>query len=246
LSALLPDPVDPADVAARVAAVRSRIARAAAAAGREPAAVLLVAVSKTHPPQAVAAAAEAGVTDVGENRTEELVAKRAALEGVAPGIRWHMIGRLQRRAAGDVVGSDVLVHGVDSRRLVDRLELLAARDDVHQRILVQVNVGDDPAKGGCSLTGVDELVTYARAQPHLVVEGLMTVPPQPPPGTPSGTAARPHFATLREVGERLDLAQLSMGMSGDLEAAVAEGATIVRVGTDIFGPRGDGPWEPLP
>ena len=188
------------DVAQRVAAVRRRIAAAAAEAGRDAADVLLVGVTKTHPPASVRALLAAGVADVGENRSDELVAKRAAL----------------------------------------------LDDQPAQRLLVQVNVGDDPAKGGCSLTEVDELVTYARARSSLDVEGLMTVPPLPSPDTDPVAAARPHFARLREVAERLDLPHLSMGMSADLEAAVAEGATIVRVGTALLGPRGDGPWQPVP
>lgn len=232
------------DVAANVRDVRRRVDEAAAAAGRDGTDVLLVAVAKTHPPASVRAAVAAGVTDVGENRTEELVAKRAALAADDVAVRWHMVGRLRTRAAADVVDAHVLVHGVDRVRLVDRFERLAAREGIVQPVLVQVNVGDDPDKGGCSLHEVDELVTYARAQPHLDVEGLMTVPPLPPTGTTPAAAARPHFATLREVGERHGLRHLSMGMSSDLEAAVGEGATIVRVGTDVFGPRRAGPWTP--
>lgn len=226
------------DAEARVGAVRERIRAAAVRAGRDPQDVTLVAVAKTHPPEVVQAVVDAGVHDVGENRTEELTAKQPLVSGVA----WHHVGRLQTRAANEVVGRDVLVHGVDRRRLVDRLERLAAAQGGRQRVLVQVNVGDDPAKGGCDLSEVEDLVTYAAAQEHLHVEGLMTVPPLPDEGTDPDTAARPHFATLRELRDRLGLRHLSMGMSADLEAAVEEGATLVRVGTDLFGPRGPGPW----
>lgn len=229
-------------VAAGVQQVWQRIAAAATAAGREPSEVTLVAVSKTHPPQLVREAMAAGVTDFGENRVEELVSKQPLVEGA----RWHFVGRLQSRAASDVVGRDVLVHSVGRRKLVDRIERLAAERDVVQRVLVQVNVGDDPAKAGCSLAQVDDLVAYAADQPHVVVEGLMTMPPMPPPDADPNQAARPMFETLSATADRLGLSTTSMGMSADLEAAVAAGATMVRVGTAIFGERNPGPWtDPL-
>lgn len=234
-----------AGIATGVRHVRARVADAARAAGRDPAEVTLVAVGKTHAPALLGAALDAGVTDLGENRVEELVAKRHALADHPGPVRWHMVGRLRTRAANQALDRDVLVHSLDRRRLVDRFERLGAEHDVVQPVLVQVNVGDDPAKGGCGLHEVDELVAYAREQPHLTVEGLMTVPPMPPDGTAAGAAARPHFARLRELRDRLGLEQLSMGMSADLEAAVAEGATLVRVGTAVFGARGDAPWEPV-
>lgn len=238
MSAAVADP----DLATRVAAVRSRIAAAAEAAGRDPAEVTLVAVSKTHPPALLEQALAAGVTDLGENRVEELVAKRPLVAGA----RWHFIGRLQSRAVSDVVGDDVLIHSVGRRKLVDRIERLAADRGVTQRVLVQVNVGADPAKGGCSLAQVGDLVAYAAEQPHVVVEGLMTMPPLPPPDADPNEAARPMFETLRETADRLGLQETSMGMSADLEAAVAAGATMVRIGTAVFGERNPGPWtDPL-
>lgn len=231
------------DVAARVEQVRARIADAAGAVGRDPAEVTLVAVSKTHPPRLLRAAVAAGVVDLGENRTEELTAKQPHVQGV----RWHFVGRLQTRAANEVVGVADLVHSVGRRKLVDRIERLAAERDVVQRILLQVNVADDPAKAGCSLTQVDDLVAYAAALPHVEVAGLMTMPPLPPPDVDPNEAARPVFETLRETADRLDLSELSMGMSADLDAAVAAGATLVRVGSAVFGERRDGPWtDPLP
>lgn len=230
------------DVPARVDQVRQRIADAARQAGRDPGTVTLVAVSKTHPPQLAQAMVAAGVPDLGENRVEEAVAKAPAVTGA----RWHFIGQLQSRKANQLVGDDWLIHSVDRRSLVDRLQRLAERDEISQRILIQVNVGDDPAKGGCGLDEAHDLVAYARARPNLVVEGLMTIPPAPPAGADPNAAARPHFARLRELRSTLDLddAELSMGMSADLEAAVAEGATCVRVGTALFGPRAPRPWRP--
>jgi len=232
------------DVAQRVAAVRRRVAAAAAAADRRPADVRVLAVSKTHPPESAAAAVAAGIVDLGENRVQELTAKQPLVEGA----RWHLIGALQRNKVRDVVGRQILVHSLDRRSLADALSGRAQRQDVVQRVLVQVNVGDDPAKGGCHLDELDELVAYARALPNLAVEGLMTIPPMPTPGADPAESARPHFAALREARDGLrsrypEVVHLSMGMSADLEAAVAEGATMVRLGTAIFGPRGDAPWR---
>ncbi len=237
------------DVAAGVAAVRARIATAAQQAGRAVGDVRLVAVSKTHPPAVVEAALAAGVTDFGENRVAELVDKAAAVasDGTLP--RWHHIGRLQSRKARDVVGVAALIHSVDRASLADELDKRAAAAGVTQQVLVQVNVGDDPAKAGCALDETPALVAYASARDNLDVVGLMTMPPLPPVGTDPNAAARPLFARLRELRDGLHPAfpkvrELSMGMSADLEAAVAEGATMVRVGSAIFGARGDGPWQP--
>lgn len=230
------------EVPVRVAHVRERIARAAEQAGRRPDEVTLVAVSKTHPPTLLKAAVEAGVTDLGENRVEELVGKQPLVDGA----RWHFVGRLQSRSVGDLVGRDVLLHSVTRRKVLDRIERLAADRDVIQRVLVQVNVGEDPAKAGCSLAEIDDLVAYAAQQPHVAVEGLMTMPPLPPPGADPNEAARPMFETLHATADRLGLPTTSMGMSADLDAAVAAGATMVRVGTAVFGERGSGPWiDPL-
>ena len=232
------------ELAERLQATRQRIATAAATAGREPADVILLGVTKTHPPQLCQLAVELGVQDLAENRVQELVAKREEVTGA----RWHLVGRLQRNKARELIGTQVLIHSVDRRSLIDELSKRAARAEVVQRILIQVNVGDDPAKGGCHLTETEALVAYARDRPNLAVEGLMTIPPMPPPGADPVAAARPLFAALRErrdvVRARFpEVIHLSMGMSADLEAAVAEGATMVRVGTAIFGPRGDGPWR---
>ncbi len=243
-----------AAVPANLAAVAARLDAARSAAGRTDV-VRLVAVSKTHSHAAIVAAARAGVTDLGENRVAELVVKmdHPDPDGVLAGIRWHFIGRLQSRKATQLVGRDVLIHSVDRRSLVDRLQRLAASSSVTQSLLVQVNVADDPAKAGCSMQEVDELVAYACGQPNLEVAGLMTMPPLPASADADDTAptpaesARPHFAALRHLRDRLqaqwpEVRELSMGMSADLEAAVIEGATMVRVGTGVFGPRGNGPW----
>jgi PLP dependent protein len=231
-------------VAANLAAVRGRIATAAERAGRRAVDVQLIGVTKTHPPATCRAAVAAGLSDLGENRVQELLAKHPHV----PGARWHLIGRLQRNKAKDVVGRHLLVHSVDRRSLAKALSRRAADAGVVQRVLVQVNVGDDPAKGGCHVDETLDLVAYARDLPHLAVEGLMTVPPMPPEGTDPATAAQPHFATLRRLRDEArsrypEVVHLSMGMSADLEAAVAEGASMIRIGTALFGARGAGPWR---
>lgn len=232
----------------RLAAVRGRIDDALRRAGRPTGSVRLVGVSKTQPLDLVRSIAAAGLEDLGENRVDALLERATAV----PGVRWHLVGRLQRNKVREVVGRSVLLHGVDRAELVDALDARARSNGVVQAVLIQVNVGDDPAKGGCDLAEAEGLVAYARQRAGLRVEGLMTVPPLPPPGADPSAAARPWFAALREVRDRLGAApppgsvpgatpdgalHLSMGMSDDLEAAVEEGATMVRIGTALFGAR---------
>lgn len=224
--------------ARRLADVRARIDVAASAVGRRASDVRLIAVTKTHPVEACRLAVSAGLTDLGENRVQELLAKHPDV----PGARWHLVGRLQRNKARAIVGRQVLVHSVDRARLADALSRAAKDAGVVQRVLVQVNVGDDPAKGGCEVDGTLDLVAYARALPNLAVEGLMTVPPLAPAGADPSAAARPHYALLRQLRDEAraryaEVVHLSMGMSADLDAAVAEGATMVRVGRALFGER---------
>jgi len=214
-------------VAARLAEVRERIAAAARAAGRDPADVALVAVSKEVGADAVVEALAAGQRDFGENRAQELAAKVAAIPAPrgeeAP--VWHFIGRLQRNKVHAIAGAVSLWHSIDRADLGETV----ARHAPGARVLVQVNVADEPQKGGCPPAEAGALADALRAL-GLSVEGLMTVPPLA--GDP-----RPWFAALRDLADRLGLATLSMGMSGDFEHAIAEGATIVRVGTSVFGPR---------
>jgi PLP dependent protein len=231
-------------VATRLTAVRERVVDACAQAGRAPASVRIIGVTKTHPPALGRDAVAAGLLDLAESRVQELVAKQPCV----PGARWHLVGRLQRNKVRDLVGRQVLVHSLDRRRLADALSRRAAEVGSIQRALVQVNVGDDPAKGGCHVDETLDLIAYARDLPHLAVEGLMTIPPMPAPAQDAGEAARGHFARLRELRDQArsrfpEVVHLSMGMSADLEAAVAEGATMIRVGTALFGPRGRGPWQ---
>jgi PLP dependent protein len=204
-------------VAERVAAVRARIAGA----GGE--GVTLVAVSKGFGPEAVAAAVAAGVEDVGESYAQELVAKAAV---VAPP-RWHFVGRLQANKVRALAGTVDLWQSVDRPRPVDE----RARRAPGATVLVQVDVTGEPSKGGCPPADVPALVERA-ADAGLEPRGLMAVGPLGPP-----EEARPGYRALVGLADRLGLAERSIGMSGDLEVAVQEGATMVRVGTALFGPR---------
>lgn len=240
-----------AGIAQRLGEVRARIERACDVSDRSPGDVRIVAVTKTHPPGVVRDAVEIGLSDIGESRVQELTAKMDALgtDGASvAGARWHFVGRLQSNKASDVAGRVSLVHSVDRLSLVDALDRHAGPDQV-QRVLVQVNVGDDPRKGGCRPDRTLDLVAEARSRPALEVIGLMTIPPLPPDDADHEEHARPFFAELRRLRDAAsdewpEVQQLSMGMSGDLGSAVEEGATIVRVGTALLGPRRDPPWDP--
>ena len=232
----------PEDLAGRLFKVREGLARACGANGRRPEDVLLVAVSKFHPAADIAAVAAAGQKDFGENYVQEALEKRAELadDPAAAHIRWHMIGHVQSRKAAQVAGAFVLIHTLDSVRLADALERRLAVTGALQPVLMEINIGAEPQKAGVMPEEAEALGAHVLAAcPHLEVRGLMCLPPV----FDAGDAARPYFARLRRLGEDLRsnlgiaMPELSMGMSGDFAAAVAEGATIVRIGTDIFGPR---------
>lgn len=210
-------------VAARLAEVRARIDAAAGRAGRDPGEVTLVVVSKEVELPPIREALAAGARDLGENRAQDLVRKAQELADLAP--TWHFVGRLQSNKVR------MLAPHVGWWHSVDRAELVAvlARHAPGARVLVQVNVAGEQQKGGCAPAEAGGLVDELRSG-GLQVEGLMTVPPAV--GDP-----RPHFAALRDLGARLGLRHLSMGMTGDFELAVEEGATFVRIGTAVFGPR---------
>jgi len=234
-------PFTAADFPARLAAVRARLAAAARAIGRDPASVGLLAVTKHHPPAAAEAAAAAGLRAVGENRVQEGVAKRAACH--APGLAWELIGHLQSNKAALAAAHFDRIQSVDSEKLLRQLDRAAGELGKVLPVLLQVNAGADPAKFGAEPADAPNLLATALSLPHLRVEGLMTIAPLG--ATPAETAAHAArtFANLRELRDRLaaqfqvPLSELSMGMSGDLEAAVAAGSTLVRVGTALFGER---------
>lgn len=208
--------------------VRERVDAACRAAGRDPCEVTIVAVSKTHPAAAVREAAAAGATDFGENYAQELAAKRPE----CPGVRWHFIGRLQRNKAKLVAGQVALVHAVDSVELAAEL---GKRAGGVQPVLLAVNVAGEDTKGGVTEASAPELARAVATTAGVRLDGLMTMPP--PDEDP-----RRHFDALRALRDRIarelgPLPVLSMGMSGDFEAAIACGATHVRIGTAIFGTR---------
>jgi pyridoxal phosphate enzyme (YggS family) len=213
------------DVAAHLHEIHGRIAGAARGAGRLPEAIQLVAVSKEVDPAAVAEAAAAGQRDFGENRAQELLTKAEALQQQPLELAWHFIGRLQRNKVKAIAPLVTLWHSVDRAELGVEI----ARHAPSARVLVQVNIAGEEQKGGCPPADVPALAD-SLIDLGLTVEGLMTVPPLV--GDP-----RPHFAALRDLATRLELATLSMGMSGDFEAAIAEGSTLVRVGRAVFGAR---------
>lgn len=219
--------------------MRDAIAGAAVAAGRDPAGVLLVAVTKGHPPEAARAALSAGLHDLGENRIEELDKKIGAL-GRA-GLRWHMIGTVQSRKARAAVELADLIHSVDSVRLAERLAKAAAaagREDPLS-ILVQVNTSGEAAKQGLALAEAEDAVLEIAEMTGLTVEGFMTMAPL----TDDTKVVGATFARLRELRDRVRARtqrvgeQLSMGMTNDLAVAVREGSTMVRIGTALFGER---------
>ncbi len=216
--------------------VQGRIARAAAACGRDPGAVTLVAVSKTHGADAIREAYAAGQRDFGENYAQELEEKARALADLAE-LRWHFIGHLQRNKARLVAPFAEMIQTIDSARLAGELSRLAEPAGRRLPCLVQVNVGEEPQKSGCAAAEAEDVLRAVEAAPGLALAGLMTLPPF----DLDATGTRVHFRALRELREALGgaarLPHLSMGMSHDFEEAIDEGATIVRVGTAIFGDR---------
>ena len=222
--------------AERLVAVTNRIAAAARLAGRDPASVRLLAVSKQQPASVVRAAAEAGQADFGENYLQEALAKVDALHDLP--LCWHFIGHLQANKTRDVAAAFQWVHTVDRPRIAERLSAQRPHYATPLDVLLQVKLGNEPTKGGILPVNVPALAEVVAGLPRLRLRGLMCIPE---PATDEG-ARRAPFRRLRELLETLAaqghaLDTLSMGMSDDLEAAVAEGATIVRVGTAVFGPR---------
>jgi pyridoxal phosphate enzyme (YggS family) len=233
-------------LAARLAGVRAAIERAAERAGRGAATVRIVAVTKTHPPAAVAAALAAGLRDVGESYVQEARAKRAAV-GTA-GAVWHMVGGLQRNKVRAAVAVFDRVHSVDSVRLAAALGAAAADAGRRLPVLIEVNVGGERSKRGVAPGEVEALGQAVLGQPALALEGLMTVAPW----SEDPERVRPCFRLLRELRDRaaarlgVELPHLSMGMSDDFAVAVEEGATWVRLGRVLFGARSPGAWRPDP
>jgi pyridoxal phosphate enzyme (YggS family) len=225
-------------MADRLAAVRRRVEDAANGCGRDPSSVTLIAVGKTFPAGVVNEAVSVGATDLGENRVQEAVAKKSAVAEA----RWHLIGPLQRNKARAALEVFDIVHTVDRFEIADRLQYLLTEHwpDRRVEVLLEVNVAAEPQKAGVLPEEAGELLEHVLGLDRLVARGLMAIPPW----EEDPEASRPWFRRLCELRDRLEeetghpLPELSMGMSHDFELAIEEGATIVRVGTAIFGPRG--------
>jgi pyridoxal phosphate enzyme (YggS family) len=219
-----------ADVAANLAGVNARIAKACREAGRSPAEVTLVAIAKLQPTAAIEQVIAAGQRVFGENRVQEAEAKWPAIKAAHPGLRLHLVGPLQRNKVRRALALFDAIETVDgaklARALADEMRAGGRRPD----LFVQVNTGEEPQKAGVTPEETDSLVALCRGELGLPVRGLMCIPPV-------DEEPSLHFALLGEVARRNGLGDLSMGMSGDFEVAVRFGATFVRVGTAVFGPR---------
>jgi pyridoxal phosphate enzyme (YggS family) len=223
----------------RLADVRARIARAAGRVGRDPASIRLVAISKTFSSDAVRAAAAAGQVDFGENKVQEALQKMDQTADLA--IRWHLVGHLQSNKARKAGGRFDVVQSIDNAALVAKLDEAAVASGRRIELLVQVDLADEATKFGAREEDLEAIFEAASACRAARIVGLMLIPP----AVDDPDAARPYFRALRELRDRLEksgvrptqLSQLSMGMSHDFEVAVEEGATLVRVGTAIFGTR---------
>ncbi|MGH9442255.1 MAG: YggS family pyridoxal phosphate-dependent enzyme [Thermoanaerobaculia bacterium] len=230
------------ELSERVRAIRERIARACEKSARDPSCVRLIAVTKTHGADTVRTAVAAGLTEFGENRVQEGSEKIKALRPDFPDLSWVLIGRLQTNKVKTALKYFREIQSVDRASLLEKIAREATAQGAVIPILLEVNIGGQESKGGVDPDGCDALLGKALAEPSLRVRGLMSVPP--PREDPED--ARPSFRELRELRDRLQerhafaLPELSMGMSHDFEVAVEEGATQVRIGTALFGERGDG------
>lgn len=229
-------------IASNIADIRARIDSACRRCQRDPGSVRLVAVSKTHPAVSVDAAAAAGQEIFGENYVQEFAAKA---EEVAAPVQWHFIGSLQSNKVKYLAGKVAMIHSVDRLSLAEELERQWGKLDRILEILIEVNLGDEESKGGASTDDAIALVRSIATLPHLQICGLMALPPY----LEDAEAVRPYFRRLRNLAIQINachidnvvMRELSMGMSHDFEVAIEEGATLVRVGTAIFGARGGKP-----
>lgn len=231
------EPTESATIAARLASIRERVAAACERVGRPASDVTIVGVTKTKPASTVRAALAAGLEDVGENYVQEFVAKHAA---VAMPVRWHFIGHVQRNKVRDIVPLATMIHSVDSERLARAIDAEAERLGRQISVLVQVNTSGEASKFGAAPDAVRSLAATVASLRNLRLDGLMTIAAF----LDDPEALRPMFARLRMLRDELThelgtaLPHLSMGMTGDFETAIEEGATIIRIGAALFGPRG--------
>lgn len=224
------------DIAARYHLILERVARACGGAGRPAEDVRVIGVTKMKPADVVRAACDAGITDIGENYVQELAEKHAALGEI---VRWHFIGHLQRNKVSEIIPFIGMIHGVDSERLATEISKRATAIGRRIPVLAQVNTSGEESKHGIAPEELIRLAEHMAGLPGIELQGLMTIPAifDDPEGV------RPMFRMLRELRDRartttgLPLPHLSMGMTGDFEAAIEEGATMVRIGTALFGGR---------
>ncbi len=229
----------PGTVAQRLRDVLARIEAAREKAARPPGCVRLVAATKNVPPSKIELALDAGLSIAGENRVQEALSKMAALK--ARPVRWHFIGQLQRRKVRSIMGLFELIHSVDSLELAQEIDRRASQSGAVQDVLLEVNIGGEASKAGFEPDGLLGAMPALAALSHIRIQGLMTVPPM----TADPEGARPFFSHLRRLAQSIadrnlpsvSMRELSMGMSNDFEVAIEEGATLVRVGTAIFGAR---------
>lgn len=227
--------ISPSEAADRLAEVRAAIAKSAAKARRDPAGIQLLAVSKTFPAEIVRAYLRAGQKDFGESYIQEARRKAAEMAGLEPGPDWHFIGHLQTNKAKYAAAIFTSIHSLDSLELAEELDRRAAALGRTLKVYIQVNVSGEDAKSGLPPSALPSFLDQLTRWPALMPQGLMTMPPY----DPDPEASRPHFAALRELRDKQapGLPGLSMGMSGDYQVAIEEGATVIRVGTSLFGSR---------
>ena len=227
------------DLAKNLAEVKKRIEIAAQKSGRNADCVTLVAVTKTHPADMINEAIDLGVTDIGENKVQEILEK---YDKVKKSIRWHLIGHLQTNKVKYIIDKVYMIHSVDSVKLMDEIERQAEKHNVPEiKVLIQVNISGEETKFGTDFAGLDEMLEHAKSLNHVKVCGLMTILPK----IDMGVANRLHFHNIynkfidisKLKYDNINMEFLSMGMSGDFEMAIEEGSNMVRVGTAIFGER---------
>ena len=218
--------------------VEERVSAACARAGRDRSEVTLIAVSKTKPVEDIQALIDHGVTNFGENKVQEMCAKEETLQ---KGLSWHMIGHLQRNKVKYLMGKTCLIHSVDSLRLAQEIQKEAAKAGTICPVLMEINIGNEESKGGIEIDEAEILARQIADMPNLKLKGLMCIAPF----VDNAEENREHFRRMREKRDELsalailgtDICELSMGMTGDFEVAIEEGATLVRVGRAIFGER---------
>lgn len=218
-------------IAENIESIRERIAKAAATVGRDPREIKLVAVTKLHTPQEINEAIDAGITDAGENKVQELVDKYDKVKHV----NWHLIGHLQTNKVKYIIDKVCLIHSVDSLHIAKEIDKRAAQHGISADVLVQINTAGEETKFGVSTAEADPLIEQIREEcPNVNVKGIMCIAPY----AEDTESIRKYFAAAKEIYDRHgDFTVLSMGMSHDFEAAVKEGSNLVRIGTSIFGQR---------